>query len=368
MPYKILGSKSETARIIILKESDWSIESNTIISGSGSYEVENLVSGTKTVLSRNTDGWLKGYGSVSPEYYIPASLDRGVFGGGYHGADKDIIDYVTISTIGNATDFGDLTAARSYIGATSNGVNDRGMFGVGNYSTQITYVTISTTGNSQLFGNLTTGRYDPGACSNDTNNRGVWAGQIWSVIDVIDYVTITSLGDATDFGNLTQARPPAGCSNATNDRGVFCGGTNGTGAYAAYDTMDYITISSAGDASDFGDLAPAVWGNSATSNGTNNRGISGGGQLHNVSTKTNVIQYFTISSTGNASDFGDLTQARNSMEAASNRANERGIFSGGHSGSAEVNIIDYITISSTGNASDFGDLTEERQWPAATSN
>jgi hypothetical protein len=37
MPYKISGSKSHTARIIILKESDWSIESNTVVSGSGNY-------------------------------------------------------------------------------------------------------------------------------------------------------------------------------------------------------------------------------------------------------------------------------------------------------------------------------------------
>ena len=37
MPYKISCTKSETARIIILKESDWSIESNTVVSGSGAY-------------------------------------------------------------------------------------------------------------------------------------------------------------------------------------------------------------------------------------------------------------------------------------------------------------------------------------------
>jgi len=368
MPYKISGTKSETARIIIFKESDWSIESNTIISGSGSYEVNSLVSGTKTVLAESTTGEMLGYGNIFAELYIPASLDRGVFGGGYHGVDKDIIDYVTISTINNATDFGDLTTARSYIGATSNGINDRGMFGGGNYSTQITYVTISTTGNSQLFGNLTTGRYDAGACSNDTNNRGVWAGSIWSVINIIDYITITSLGDASDFGDLTQARPPAGCSNGTNDRGVFSGGTNGAGSYEAYNTMDYITISTTGNAQDFGDLTTAVWSNSATSNGTNNRGIVAGGQLHNVSTTTNVIQYFTISSIGNASDFGDLTLARSAFEATSNRANERGVFAGGQAESVQYNIIDYITINSVNNASDFGDLTEERQWIAATSN
>jgi hypothetical protein len=74
MPYKISGIKSETARIIVLKELDWSVESNTIVSGSGDYEIDSLVSGTKTVLSRNTDGWLKGYGSVNGVYYADPVL------------------------------------------------------------------------------------------------------------------------------------------------------------------------------------------------------------------------------------------------------------------------------------------------------
>ena len=44
MPYKISGTLSDAARIIVLKESDWSIESNTEESGA-SYEVDSLVSG-----------------------------------------------------------------------------------------------------------------------------------------------------------------------------------------------------------------------------------------------------------------------------------------------------------------------------------
>ena len=71
MPYKISGIKSETARIIIFKESDWSIESNTIISGSGSYEIDSLVSGTKLCLARTENGWVEGFGNVSAEEYIP---------------------------------------------------------------------------------------------------------------------------------------------------------------------------------------------------------------------------------------------------------------------------------------------------------
>ena len=34
---------------------------------------------------------------------------------------------------------------------------------------------------------------------------------------------------------------------------------------------------------------------------------------------------------------------------------ERGLFAGGNPGSSEVNTIDYVTISSAGNATDFGD-------------
>ena len=71
MPYKISGTKSETSRILILKESDWSIESNTIVSGSGVYEIDELESGNKIVVSRTNDGEMIGFGAVSSVYYEP---------------------------------------------------------------------------------------------------------------------------------------------------------------------------------------------------------------------------------------------------------------------------------------------------------
>jgi len=64
MSYRIAGFKSETARIIVLNESDWSIEHNTIISGSDNYEADSLVSGTKTVIAVKSDGYMMGYGNV----------------------------------------------------------------------------------------------------------------------------------------------------------------------------------------------------------------------------------------------------------------------------------------------------------------
>lgn len=45
----------------------------------------------------------------------------------------------------------------------------------------------------------------------------------------------------------------------------------------------------------------------------------------------------------------------------------RGLFGGGYT-SSSVNVIDYVTIASAGNASDFGDLTGEKHSLAACAN
>jgi hypothetical protein len=85
------------------------------------------------------------------------------------------------------------------------------------------------------------------------------------------------------------------------------------------------------------------------------RGVFGGGYVAPLS--VNTIDFITISSTGNATDFGDLTQVRYGPGACS--SGTRGVFGGG-STPTSVNTIDFITISSTGNATDFGDLTQAR--------
>ena len=51
---------------------------------------------------------------------------RGVFGGGYQPSQKDVIDFVTISTAGNATDFGDLSLSRGSFDAS--GARTRGFW------------------------------------------------------------------------------------------------------------------------------------------------------------------------------------------------------------------------------------------------
>jgi len=122
--------------------------------------------------------------------------------------------------------------------------------------------------------------------------------------NVIDYITIQSTGNATDFGDLTVARRNlGGLSDAT--RGVI-GGGGGGGAGSGYtNIMDYITIATTGNATDFGDLTDLRSSTGGVSDAT--RGCFGGG------VSSNVIDYITIASTGNGTDFGDLSVARGSV-------------------------------------------------------
>ena len=69
---------------------------------------------------------------------------------------------------------------------------------------------------------------------------------------------------------------------------------------------------------------------------------------------TNIIEYVTTATTGNATDFGNLTQSRGDSGSCSDGT--YGVWMGGNYGATLYNTIDYITIATTGNATDFGDI------------
>ena len=76
------------------------------------------------------------------------------------------MDFVTLATTGDATDFGNLTSARNHACSCSNGIT--GVWaGGGNCVTTIDCVRIATVGNATDFGDLTVGRVGFGACSGD---------------------------------------------------------------------------------------------------------------------------------------------------------------------------------------------------------
>ena len=296
-------------------------------------------------------------------YFVPPSgtteqrgRGRGVLGGGQNPGNVGTIDFVTIQSMGNSLDFGDLIQTGQQGGCSS---STRGLFANGSTNNTIDFITISTTGNAVDFGDRTVALNGVGALSSNTRGVFLGGGSPSPQSDVMDYVTIASIGDAIDFGNLTTAnKNPAGCSSPV--RGVIALG----GSPGEVNTIDYITIATTGNALDFGDCTEVGEGRSAFSSST--RGIFTGS--YSTPAVINVIQYVTIATTGNAQDFGDLVLAR--TEGAGTSDSIRGISFGGFTPGSPItpqNIIDYVTIASTGNAKDFGDLTQARQYPGACS-
>ena len=291
---------------------------------------------------------------------------RGLTGGGFAPGKRDDIDFFTISTQGNSQDFGNLSESRYWVSSFSS--RTRGIWGGGgihpgspNKTDRIDFVTISSTGNATDFGNLVEARYGMGACSNQT--RGLFGGGYrpspnTDMVNFVDYITIAQSGNAVDFGDLTVARMYLSAASSST-RGLFLSGRTGTNPYTYYDTIDYVTISSQGNALDFGNLLSAIGAGQAASNST--RAI----YASNENTASNTIQYITISTTGNASDFGDLTAAQ--QQGSATASSTRGIISGGYV-SAYVDTIQFVTITTTGNASDFGDLTVARGNTGSCSN
>jgi len=289
---------------------------------------------------------------------------RGFFAGGRSPTYTNIIDYINVDTTGNALDFGDLLAARIATGGCAS--RTRGVIGGGyetptTYINTIEYVDIATTGNAINFGDLTTSR----AWLDSTNDstRGLWGGSWGSApatSNVIDYVTIASTGDAVDFGDLTIDRQVDGsCQSPT--RSIWLGGARGSGpqyeAPSTGKTIDYVTTSTLGNASDFGDLITGTFGNPGSSNAV--RGLSFSGFPGITS-----IEYITMATLGDAKDFGDLSEQHyyGGAVASPTRA-----ASGAGNGPGTA-TIEYVQIATTANAVDFGDLTQARVEPGTFSN
>ena len=131
----------------------------------------------------------------------------------------------------------------------------------------------------------------------------------------------------------------------------------------SYNQLDYVNTASTGNALDFGTLTDARLLPGALASSV--RGLIGGGT---DSSASNIIDHVTILSRGNASDFGDLTVARRSMASFSN--NVRGIWAGGDNPSpaGDTDRIQYVTIASTGSAQDFGDLSQSAEHISCTDN
>ena len=297
---------------------------------------------------------------------------RGIFAGSYTPSSPNTsssMDFVEISTLGNAVDFGDTADAGSH-GSTSNSI--RGVFNYGDVPNSIVrmdFTVISSSGGVANFGDLSfitrdgpfgAGDHTRGILGGSAGGPTNMGGQPGRGVNFIDYITFATTGDSARFGELTTARRGlSACSSPT--RTVWGGGYIKPQNHT--DTIDFVVTQTLGDATDFGNLTQSRGHMGSVSSST--RGIWYGGSIYGPDapayTIYNIIDYITIASTGNATDFGDTRFANSGIHfttaAASNST--RGVFGGGTNPTAQVDIM-YVTIATTGDASDFGDLTSTK--------
>ena len=268
---------------------------------------------------------------------------RGLFAGGYaSGASSpkttNKINYVNISSTGDAQEFGTLSSGANQDIVPCGASRTRGVFRDGN-SASMTFVTFASTGNSVTFGNsgLTVNRAN--GLSNET--RGIHGGGNNSSRNQMEYITIASTGNAVDFGNLVTGAYSSG-TGASSTRGIFAGCA--THPSSAGNAIEYITIATLGNAADFGDLSDGgdTYQTGSSSNSTRMLVLD-----------NNVIESIIISTLGNATNFGETST---SVDAQGGGASSptRALFAGG----SDPNVnIEYVEFATEGNAVDFGDLT-----------
>ena len=298
------------------------------------------------------------------------NLDGGVRGFAAGGAGNPFgytatVDFYTIPTAGNAQDFGDLSRAKGNgvagFASRTRGVAAGGFSPTAHYNT-IDFITMSSTGYAADFGDLTANREGPMGLSNAT--RGIvatgWSRGGSGVAQLtIDYVTIASADNAKDFGDMA-AGSNYGAGAASPTRGILLGGNNESPLSGMKSRIEFLTIPTLGNSQNFGDLTQNHFYNiTAASNST--RALAWGGTYPDTTTTTNIIEFITIATRGNGVDFGDTTRAVNAAQATA--SSTRSVCYGGNGGGD--NIVEYVNIMTQGNAIDFGDTLSGGKYSGA---
>ena len=292
----------------------------------------------------------------------PGSRGRAIRGGGYSPGNTAYpdVDLITISTLGNAVNFGQLHTARTSHGACSS--STRGIFLGGNPDNDSTeYYTLASAGNGIDFGNLTsTGRRYTSSFSSSTRGFSAGGKDDPAVTNEIDYCEISTLSSWLDFGDLTVAALYwSGLSSPT--RGLTLVADD-----PASQVINMVTIASKGNAIDFGNQSKTGGYQSAAANSV--RGLWAGGYASSprqTGGMSKSIEAIMIASQGTTQFFGDLIGTPCYGDGSSNAT--RAIFAGSAGTSNTTNNIEFVTIATTGNAQDFGDLPSPVGYAGVTS-
>lgn len=175
------------------------------------------------------------------------------------------------------------------------------------------------------------------------------------VTDVIDkFPFAISDGTATDVGNLLAGTGRSSSGNSSLTHGYAAGGYD-PATNSNSNVIQKFSFSVDGNATDAADLTSNRGSHSAVGNTSLTHGYTAGG-YGPTDTAREVIDKFPFSSDTNATDVGDLSQGRN--VSAGHSSASHGYTSGGYTASFTIsNVIDKFPFSSDANATDVGDLT-----------
>jgi len=312
--------------------------------------------------------------TTSPEQHTGGT--RLLFAGGYGNEPAnpamDSIDSVNVATTGNATDFGNLSTART---AKSGGASrTRGLFQGGRFSPTsdgyniIDFVTIASEGDTIDFGDLKGETRNPNKQGFSDSTRSIFAGGYsmpgQTHVNSMEYVTIATTGNGVDFGDMVSLTIVPGYTGNSPTRGIIAGGRQTPNWY---NNISYVTISTTGNTSDFGDMTVARSNNASSCTNAVRMVMPMGVISPGAGTPTPsdvTIDYITMATLGNALDFGDANSAGEG--AASGSSPTRGVFCVGTPAAGDT--IEYVQLMSTGNATDFGNLNAGRRVYGSVSN
>ena len=308
----------------------------------------NKTSGTMYVCTTATAGenaWTnvgEGTGNVKPTPHYQGE-NYGYVGGGANGPVSNVLDKWSLSSNGNATDVGDLTVARSYVGGQSSQT-------YGYYVTNliIDKNSFASDGNATDVGDQVVNVSGAAAASSTTHGytAGGYHGSAPNLRDTIQKHSFATDGNTTDIANLTVGRSQCGgCSSATY--GYACGG-----AAPYFDVIDKYPFASDTNATDVGNILAAKYvADSGTSSETH--GYTAGGGWPGV----NTIQKFSFTTDGNSTDVGNTIGSYTSHAGVS--AIAYGYWAGG--GPPDLNEIHQYSFTTDGDSTDVGNLTLARR-------
>ena len=309
-------------------------------------------------------GGAVGFGTVSTGEWVSVATDsthietggtRGLIASGNTNASK--IEYANLATTGGITEFGTIGGTT---GAYRVGTADRtrAVFFNAQNATDSQFVTIASQGSSASFATMPNDYNQCASCSDGIRGFRVGGADAGVTYNSIYQIIFQTTGQVIDWGDLSVNRL-AFHGNMSPTRAVFHGGSS-PGSTNGVASMEFITMATQGNGSDFGDLIEA--GKYRMTGCNSVRGLIAGGSISGSAAR--AIEYVTLSTLGNAVSFGNLGGNANAGSNGACSSPTRALFVS----IANNNTTNHVQIMHEGEAIQFGDLGFGRNYTGTTSN